>query len=109
MNTRRIALAATTALALTLAACSGSQPEAPNDVEENATVEEVINEEPPVVNEAPVEAPLTNITPPAPTVRDDRTADAQMYDDADAVGMTARVDRGAGGENAAAADDAQVK
>lgn len=104
MTTRRLALAVTSALALTLAACSGSEPTpAPtNDAVDTAT-EEVANEAPPVVNEAPVAEPTANATAtPAPAVADDRSADEQMYDDADATGMTARVDRSGGAANESA-------
>jgi hypothetical protein len=99
LNTRRLALAAASALALTLAACSSSEPDsAPVNAEENSSFEEVINEDLPTVNEAPVVAEPANVVEATPTptpeaVQDDRSADAQMYDDADATGMTARVDR----------------
>ncbi|UIJ44481.1 hypothetical protein LZK98_15635 [Sphingomonas cannabina] len=104
MNTRRLALAAASALALTLAACSGSEPTpAPTNDAVDTTTEEVVNEAPPVVNEAPVAEPTANATAtPAPAVTDDRSADEQMYDDADATGMTARVDRSGGGSNESA-------
>lgn len=92
MKIRTLAL---TALAgLSLAACSGggsdeAQPANETivaNIEEPANVVEVPN--------ATVEpAPTTNVvsaeTPPAATL----TADEQTQDDADAAGMTARVDR----------------
>ena len=108
--TKRPALFLAAALTLTLAACSGSQPEAPvANVEDNAVIEEVPADEGPVINALPTEEPTANATTAA-TVRDDRSEQAQMYDDADATGMTARVDRGnAAGDQSAPVDAADKK
>lgn len=92
----RFALAAGTALLL--AACSGSPPEpVPTPANDTLPEGEVINEMP-VINAIP--APLPSETPtPAPTPTADPATTAaqetQMYEDADATGMTARVDRDA--------------
>lgn len=94
MKTKTVALLAATGLAL--AACGSKTEEQPaaetnvtNIVEEPA---EVTN----VVTEAPAPAPADNATtaavaPPTATL----TADEQTAEDADATGMTARVDRNA--------------
>ena len=81
-------------LLVALAGCHGSEPEAP-PVEANAAEEapEPLPEPAPAPIEAPAPAPEPSAAPadePAPEP-DEQT---QMYDDADAVGMTARVQRG---------------
>ncbi|WP_051683267.1 hypothetical protein [Sphingomonas sp. UNC305MFCol5.2] len=102
MNIKRIALLASVAGALALGACSGGkdEPEAPTSNVENMT---------PIVVEntatVPVDAPpatqIDNVaTPHAETVPSDLSADEQTQDDADATGMTARVSRDEGGNEA---------
>ncbi|URW74543.1 hypothetical protein M9980_08110 [Sphingomonas donggukensis] len=86
------AVAALSALAL-LAACSGSEPEAPPAADNGAEMLDVTSEAANVE-----EAPLAM---PSPTPTPGNTADAapppppeaQVQDDADATGMTARVNR----------------
>jgi PBP1b-binding outer membrane lipoprotein LpoB len=90
--TRR--LLAPAALALLLAACSGGSDEpapAPNEAE--APIVENMGFE----NMVPPVAPDTNLTAPEPTPTPEQppavAPDEQVQEDADAVGMTARVDR----------------
>lgn len=91
MNTR--ALAALAVPALLLAACSGDREVAP--VEENVTdfeVEEpILNRSDPIDEPAvtPTETPTPTPTPTAEPLPDE----AQIQFDAEATGMTARVDR----------------
>lgn len=91
MNTR--ALAALAVPALLLAACSGDSEVAP--VEENVTdfeVEEPILNRPDPIDEpavTPTETPAPTPTPTAEPLPDE----AQIQFDAEATGMTARVDR----------------
>ncbi|MBK2451698.1 hypothetical protein [Escherichia coli] len=91
MNTR--ALAALAVPALLLAACSGDSEVAP--VEENVTdfeVEEPILNRPEPIDEpavTPTETPTPTPTPTAEPLPDE----AQIQFDAEATGMTARVDR----------------
>jgi hypothetical protein len=89
------------AAALLLAACSGSSDEpAPSDtnmteapIVENMGFDAMV---PPIAPDANMTAPEPTPTPePTPVVE----PDAQVQEDADAVGMTARVDRGAGAAN----------
>lgn len=98
MNTR--ALAALALPALMLVACSGDSDVAP--VEENIAdfeVEEpILNRPDPVIEPSPlpVETPTPAPTPTAAALPDE----AQMQFDAEATGMTARVDRNAPPEDA---------
>lgn len=91
MNTR--ALAALAVPALLLAACSSDADVAP--VEENVTdfeVEEPILNRPDPIDEpvvTPTETPAPTPTPTAEPLPDE----AQIQFDAEATGMTARVDR----------------
>ncbi|WP_066794122.1 hypothetical protein [Sphingomonas soli] len=98
MKSRTIALLAVSALAL--AACQNKAEEAPV-AETNVTN---LVETGDLVNIAPDETPteaVTNvaITAPAPTAT--LTADEQTTEDADATGMTARVNRDESGDSAA--------
>ncbi|MFZ5749200.1 MAG: hypothetical protein ACOY45_16275 [Pseudomonadota bacterium] len=96
-NFRRGAIAAVIALATALAACSGGQESAP--VETN-----ILNMGEPVETTVPDMTGIDNFADPEPMPSEsptaapakpiaDVTADEQTIDDADAVGMTARVDR----------------
>lgn len=101
--TRRLPLAAAMLAATALAACSGGSdaPDAPVNDNDNAAV---------VIDETPVQnlgepEPTPSPTPtPAPIVEDDRATDEQVQDDADAVGMTARLPRDPGGNETAPAE-----
>lgn len=91
MNTR--ALAALVVPALLLAACSGDSEVAP--VEENVTdfeVEEPILNRPDPIDEPAVTPTETPAPTPIPTA-EPLPAEAQIQFDAEATGMTARVDR----------------
>lgn len=102
MNIKRIALLASVTGALALGACSGGsegdQP-ATGNVENMAPIE--VTNESPVAIEASPAPQVDNLTStdvqPAPS---DLTADEQTQDDADATGMTARVSRDEGGNEA---------
>lgn len=101
--TRRLSLAATLLAATALAACSGGSdaPDAPVNTTDNAV--EVIDEAP-VQNVAEPE-PTPSATPtPAPIVEDERASEEQVQDDADAVGMTARLPREQSGNETAPAE-----
>ncbi len=101
--TRRLPLAAALLAATALAACSGGSdaPDAPVNDNDNAAV---VIDETPVQNLAEPE-PTPSPTPtPAPIVEDDRATDEQVQDDADAVGMTARLPRDQGGNETAPAE-----
>ena len=101
MNIKRIALLASVAGALALGACSGGgdEPTAPTSNVENMTPIEVTNESP-VAVETSAPTPVSNIATtevaPTPTL----SADEQTQDDADATGMTARVSRDEGSNEA---------
>lgn len=100
---RRFPLAATLLAATALAACSGGSDEEPAAAaNETENVVEVIDE-----------APVENFTPPEPTptptpsptiVEDHRPTEEQVMDDADAVGMTARLPREETGNEVAPVD-----
>ncbi|RYD99156.1 MAG: hypothetical protein EOP61_14810 [Sphingomonadales bacterium] len=99
MKTRTIALLAASALAL--AACHDKPEEAPvgetnvtNLVEGPADFGNVTIEATPT---APVTNVATTAAPPSATL----TADEQTAEDADATGMTSRVNRDEGGNSAA--------
>ncbi|MCX8474568.1 MAG: hypothetical protein MT490_02115 [Sphingomonas sp.] len=103
MNIKRIALLASAAGALALGACSGGNDEAtaPTGNVENMTPIEVTNESP-VAIETPAAAPTDNLAAttdvePTPSTL---SPDEQTQDDADATGMTARVSRDEGGNEA---------
>jgi len=102
--TRRLPLVAALLAATALAACSGGSdaPDAPvNATEDN---DAVVIDETPVQNIAEPEPTPTPSPTPAPIVEDDRAADEQVQDDADAVGMTARLPREQSGNETAPAD-----
>jgi hypothetical protein len=89
---RRLPLVAVLLATASLAACSG-EPEAPAPAaNETGNAVEVIDEAP-VENFAEPE-PTPSPTPsPTPIVEDDLPTDEQVQEDADAVGMTARLPR----------------
>lgn len=98
MKTRSIALFAAAALpALFLAACSGdSEPREPIETE----VDEVVIEEPVLNLPDPTPEPLpTQTATPTPTP-EPLPDDEQVQFDAEATGMTARIDRNAPAEDA---------
>lgn len=101
--TRRLPLAAALLAATALAACSGGSdaPDAPVNGTDNAV--EVIDEAPPQNFAEPEPTPSPTPTP-APIVEDDRASDEQVQDDADAVGMTARLPREQSGNETAPAE-----
>lgn len=101
--TRRLPLIATLLAATALAACSGGSdaPDAPVNGTDNAV--EVIDEAP-VQNFAEPEPTPTPSPTPEPIVEDDRASDEQVQDDADAVGMTARLPREESGNEVAPAE-----
>ena len=91
----RIALA--TAAVLMLSACSGGSEPAPPPANDVMPEGEIVNE-PEVINAIPAPAANEATPAPAPTPVAEEVTKAreeQMYDDADATGMTARVDRSA--------------
>lgn len=100
---RRLPLAAAFLAAASLAACS-SESEAPAPAaNETGNAVEVIDEAP-VQNFAEPE-PTPSPTPsPTPIVEDDLPTDEQVQEDADAVGMTARLPRDEAANEAAPAD-----
>lgn len=101
--TRMIPGAAALLAATALAACSGGSdaPDAPVNGTDNGI--EVIDEAP-VQNVAEPEPTPTPSTTPAPIVQDERATDEQVQDDADAVGMTARLPRDQSGNETAPAE-----
>lgn len=101
--TRRLPLAAALLAATALAACSGGSdaPDAPVNDNDNAAV---VIDETPVQNIAEPEPTPTPTPTPTPVVEDDRATDEQVQDDADAVGMTARLPREQGGNETAPAE-----
>lgn len=103
--TRRLPLIAALLAATALAGCSGDpeeQPAAPaNEPAEN--VVEVIDEAAPVEPIAPSESTPTPTPSPTPVVEEDRPSEEQVMDDADAVGMTARLPRENNGDEPAPA------
>lgn len=109
MNIKRIAMLTTAAAAaLTLAACGGGRDEEqPDATETNA--ETITIPEPANMSELPQEAPpetridntaTDTVAAPAPEI----APTEQVQDDAAATGMTARVDRSAGGNEAQPAE-----
>ena len=103
--TRRLPLIATLLAATALAACSGGSDEQAPAANETGTenVVEVIDEAP-VENIATPEPTPTPAPSPTPIVEDDRPTQEQVMDDADAVGMTARLPREDTGNTTAPAD-----
>ncbi|ATY34356.1 hypothetical protein CVN68_01440 [Sphingomonas psychrotolerans] len=102
-----MALLASAAGTLALAACSGKdEAEAPTSNVGNMAPIEAENTAAPVANEAPPATVIDNATAttPAETVPSDLTSDEQTQDDADATGMTARVSRDEGGNEAQPAE-----
>ena len=99
MNRRTIQLATTLAAAAALAACSGGVEEAAPtenavnamELTEDLPADENVAEPEPVVTE--------NTTAPAPVAAAPVQDDEQILDDAESVGMTARVDRSGGTGN----------
>lgn len=93
MKIKAIALLAASAIAL--AACSGSndeqQPAAETNVTDlNVTSAEIAN----ISTEAPPATRIDNTAAEVPVPVATLTTDEQTQDDADAAGMTAKVDRG---------------
>jgi len=100
--TRRLPLAAALLAATALAACSGGSDAPDTPVNNGDNEVEVIDETPQNIAE-PEPTPTPSPTP-APIVQDDRASDEQVQDDADAVGMTARLPRDQGGNETAPAE-----
>ena len=93
MNRRTIQLATALAAAAALAACSGPSEEAPPA--ENAVNAMELTEDLPEENLAEPEPMVPeNTTASAPVTEAALPDEAQIQDDAEAVGMTARVQRG---------------
>ncbi len=96
-NRRMMTGASLAAAALMLAGCSRSAPEQPEDgnMVEAAPVDTATPEPLPTAEPSPAPSPVdTNATAEAPP--EEKVApDAQMLDDAEATGMTARVTRDA--------------
>ena len=92
--TRRLPLIGALLAATALAACSGGSDEPAPAANETENVVEVIDEAPVenIVEPEPEPTPTPSPTP-APVVEDDRSTEEQVMDDADAVGMTARLPR----------------
>ncbi|WP_422057007.1 hypothetical protein [Sphingomonas sp.] len=94
MNTRNtLKLATALAAAAALAACSGASEEtAPVENEVNAME---LTEDLPEENLAePAPMAIDNMAAPAPVAEPAQPDEEQIQDDAEAVGMTARVQRG---------------
>lgn len=89
---RRLSLVATLLATSMLAACSGGSDEEAPVVNATENVVEVIDEAP-VQNFAEPEPTPTPSPTPTPIVEDERATEEQVMDDADAVGMTARLPR----------------
>lgn len=96
MNRRMIQLATALAAAAALASCSGGSEEAAPaenavnamELTEDLPADENVAEPDPVVTE--------NTTAPVPVAEAPLPDEEQIQDDAEAVGMTARVDRSGG-------------
>ena len=99
---RRLPLAAALLAATALAACSGGSDAPDTPVNNGDNEVEVIDEAPQNIAE-PEPTPTPSPTP-APIVKDDRATDEQVQDDADAVGMTARLPRDQSGNETAPAE-----
>ena len=100
--TRRLPLAAALLAATAPAACSGGSDAPGTPVNNGDNEVEVIDEAP--QNHAEPEPTPTPSPTPAPIVQDDRATDEQVQDDADAVGMTARLPRDQSGNETAPAE-----
>jgi len=103
MKLKRIAMFASVAGALALGACGGGKDEAETPTANigNMAPIEVENSAATVPTEAPAAAPMDNAsTESDPAPAPDLSADEQTQDDADATGMTARVSRDEGGNEA---------
>ncbi len=100
--TRRLPLVAALFAATALAACSGGSDAPDTPVNNGDNEVEVIDEAP--QNIATPEPTPTPSPTPAPVVQDDRATDEQVQDDADAVGMTARLPRDQSGNETAPAE-----
>ena len=103
MNYRRtLKLATALAAAAALAACSGASEE--SAPAENAVNAMELTEDLPADENVTETAPLTidNATAPAPVAEPAAPDEAQIQDDAESVGMTARVQRGDTSGNQAA-------
>lgn len=87
----RLSPIAAISAALALAACSGGS-DAPPPMNETENVIEVIDETP-VENIAMPDPTPTPSASPTPIVEDDRMSEEQVLDDAESVGMTARIPR----------------
>ncbi len=92
MKTRTLALIAVAGLAL--AACSGGKPEETTNETVVANIAEPesfsnVTIDEPVATPAPTNVTTADTAPSAPEL----SADEQTQDDADATGMTAKVDR----------------
>jgi hypothetical protein len=92
---RRIAILAAGSAALALSACSGGGETNETPIETNvANVEEPVTNV--VIENVVEEAPVVTNTAPVPAARgEDFTDTEQTKEDADATGMTSRVDRSA--------------
>ena len=107
MKLKRIALLASVAGALALGGCGGGKDDAPAPTNaENMTPIEVQNDAATTVpTEAPAAPRIDNATTEAaPESAPALGADEQTQDDADATGMTARVSRDDGGNEAQPAE-----
>lgn len=101
MNYRRtLQLATALAAAAALAACSGGSEEAAPA--ENAVNEMELTEDLPAENLAEPEPVVTENTTPPPVAEAPLPDEEQIQDDAESVGMTARVQRGDSADNQAA-------
>jgi hypothetical protein len=100
---RRLPLIASLLAATTLAACGGGTDEQSPVANETSNVVEVIDEAP-VQNFAEPEPTPSPSTTETPLVEDTRETDEQVMDDADAVGMTARIPREDSGNETAPVD-----
>ncbi|MDF7777654.1 hypothetical protein P1X14_20535 [Sphingomonas sp. AOB5] len=91
---RRIATLAAASAVLALTACSGGGETNEGTIETNVTnVAEPVNT---VVENVVIETPVVTNAAPVPAARgEDFTDTEQTKDDADATGMTSRVDRSA--------------
>ena len=103
MKLKRIAMFASVAGALALGACGGGKDEAetPTANVGNMAPIEIENSATTVPTEAPAAPRMDNASAEsAPAPAADLSADEQTQDDADATGMTARVSRDEGGNEA---------
>lgn len=99
---RRLPTAIGLLAATTLAACSGGSDTPPPPANETDNV--VVIDETPPENVVAVEPSLTPTPEPTPIVAEDLPEEQQVQEDADAVGMTARLPRQDGEEAAQPAE-----